>query len=250
MFNELDLASTTSQNLVDAILALKGSETPLLIRAADQRKDLAFWQHFLKNACGLRHDQRHYQADESLAYAAWWEISYQPEKASSYTYSKTAQPFHNDNAWFSDPAEINFFAMEKQAISGGEQIIYPVSRLIADLDAFDKTLLHDLCSIQVTIKKGGDDFKNVTTIITGDSDKQVFWNFYRTDKNTPAIDSMCNAFFKFLASKENSSSTFKMRCHSGDCVAFNDQKVLHARTAFEASAPRERILYQSMWHLP
>jgi len=249
MFNELSLATASVQNLTDAVLGLKGSEIPILIRDTEKRHDLVFWQHFLKNECRLRHDQRHYQVDESLAYAAWWEISYQPEKASSYTYSKTAQPFHNDNAWFSDPAEINFFAMEKQAISGGEQIIYPISRLIADLDAYDKTLLHDLCNIQVTIKKGGDDFKNVTTIIAGDTDKQVFWNFYRTEKSTAAIDGLCKAFFKFLASKEDSSSTFKIHCNSGDCVAFNDQKVLHARTAFEASTPRERILYQSMWHL-
>src|SRR5205814_6664531 len=50
--------------------------------------------------------------DPEMTPADWWEISYQPEKATAYAYSKTRQPLHTDNAWFGDPAQINFFIMQ------------------------------------------------------------------------------------------------------------------------------------------
>ncbi|RFP78610.1 hypothetical protein DY262_10935 [Hydrogenophaga borbori] len=251
MHTEIHLDQAELSEVAAAILALEHSDNALVIRTG-KRQQLARsdWSQLLQEQCHLTLDARQYSYDENLVLEPWWEISNQPDKANSYAYSTTPQPFHNDNAWFADPAEINFFVMEKQAVSGGEQLIYPVSRLINDLQALDASLFDDLTTIPVTIRKGGDDFQNLTPIITLEDGGRVYWNYYRTVKTDPHVNDMCERFFAFLKQQEGSSSTYSVRCETGDSLAFNDQRLLHARTAFVAHQPRDRVLYQSMWRLP
>lgn len=251
MFNEIDLESTELPDVARAILSLERSDEALVIRSSS-RKSLtrADWAAFLQRDCGLTLDTRQYDFQESLVLEPWWEISNQPDKATSYAYSTTPQPFHNDNAWFSDPAEINFFMLEKQASSGGEQLIYPLSRLLHDLSSLDPQLFRDLTATVVTIRKGSGDHQNVTPIITLDDGGRIYWNFYRTVKTDAFINELCDRFFAFLKEQESSTSIYTVRCESGDSLAFNDQRLLHARNSFAASAPRDRVLFQSMWRLP
>lgn len=251
MFKEIWLANTALQQVAEAVLALRESEHALAIRhQPGQVLSRAEWSRFLKETCGLTLDARQYSYDERLVMEPWWEISNQPDKATSYAYSTTPQPFHNDNAWFADPAEINFFVMEKQAISGGEQLVYPASRLIDDLGAIDAQLLEDLTHTQVTIRKGEGDHQNITSIISLDGGGKVYWNYYRTVKTDPFVHALCERFFSFLKQREASASVYKVRCETGDCLAFNDQRLLHARSGFVAQQARDRVLYQSMWRLP
>lgn len=232
------------------ILSLRFSEEPLMLRGGKNLLSADKWKHFLLNDCELNLDRRQYNFSEKLELSDWWEISYQPDKCISYAYSNTKQPFHTDNAWFSDPAEINFFIMEKQAKLGGGQLVYKASRLFEDLGSEEPGLFRDLCNINVTIKKGDGTYSNKTTILKNLHSPQVFWNFYRTDKSQKDILKMCNAFFKFLENKEGSKSVSLIKSETGDCFVFNDTKMLHARNSFEATLPFDRILLQSMWHLP
>lgn len=251
MQTEIFLDESDLPTIARAILDLAQLDDALVIRKGKQRAlSRPEWSQLLKEQCRMTLDARQYTYDENLVMEPWWEISNQPDKATSYAYSTTPQPFHNDNAWFSDPAEINFFVMEKQAISGGEQLIYPVSRLIEDLQTKDSSLLNDLVSTKVTIRKGSDDFQNVTPIITLDDGGRVYWNYYRTVKTDPFVNQLCERFFAFLKQQERSTSIYAVRCESGDSLAFNDQRLLHARNSFVAHQPRDRILYQSMWRLP
>jgi hypothetical protein len=199
----------------------------------------------------LREKQRSASGkDPEMTPADWWEISYQPDKATAYAYSNTRQPLHTDNAWFADPAEINFFIMQKQAVQGGEQTVYPLSRLIDDLSTEEPTLFRDLTSVRVTIKKGENDYFNQTPVIQLSGEPRVYWNFYRTERPTAEISRMCDAFFAFLEKKESTASVEKIRCDSGDCLSFNDLRMLHGRTAFVATKARDRVLLHSMWKLP
>lgn len=251
MPKEIVIDHELDETVKKALLGLRDSEDPVVFRPqpghVPSRSD---WSKFLRQTCGLELDMRHYSFDESIERNDWWEISNQPDKETSYAYSTTPQPFHNDNAWFADPAEVNFFVMEKQAVLGGEQLVYPVSRLINDLEDIDGALFRDLTQTTVIIRKGGGDYQNVTPIITLADGGKVYWNFYRTVKTDPFINDLCDRFFAFLKKQESSSSTYALRCESGDSLAFNDQRLLHARTAFVAPKARDRVLYQSMWRLP
>lgn len=247
---EIDIQSANLEDIRESIYALRDAEEVLVFLGGATRYSQQKWLEILRGDCQLTADRRQYNYAEQLELTDWWEISYQPDKASSYAYSNTRQPLHNDNAWFSDPADINFFIMEKQAVSGGEQTIYPLSRLIEDLSNEQPALYRDLCQVPVIIKKGDGQYFNNTTVIVPGKNPQVFWNYYRTEKPTPDIQSMCDAFFQFLEQKEFSASVERRRSETGDCICFNDQRILHGRAAFVATKPYDRILLQSMWRLP
>lgn len=241
---EYDLAALSSE-----IKALGKDGGVLLIRKGMELFDKEGWAKFLTDNCSLTLDTRQYNLAEQIEHSRWWEISYQPDKSTVYAHSNTRHPLHNDNSWFSDPAEINFFVIEKQALSGGAQSIYALDRLMSDLADDEPALLADLTSVEVTIQKGAGEYFNKTPIIKLRPEPNIFWNYYRTDKSDPAIKAMCDAFFAYLEKREKTSSVEFIQCDSGDCLCFHDQKVLHGRTAFTATKPFERILFQSMWKI-
>ncbi|WP_411877830.1 TauD/TfdA family dioxygenase [Polaromonas sp. YR568] len=242
-------APTNMKLLADEIKNVGKDGGVLVIREGSRLFDKGHWAKFLSEECGLNLDTRQYNLSEKIEHAQWWEISYQPDKQTVYAHSNTRHPLHNDNSWFSDPAEINFFVMEKQASAGGEQSIYPLERLILDLGEDDPALLRDLQSVEVTIQKGDGEYFHKTPIIRMRPEPNIFWNYYRTIKSDPGIKRLCDAFFAYLEKRETSSSVEFIQCRSGDCLCFHDQKVLHGRTAFTASQPFERMLFQSMWKL-
>jgi hypothetical protein len=237
------------QAIKDEISRLEFSENVLVIRSGLDLLDLAGWHNFLRSHPQLQEDRRHFNFDSNLDMADWWEISYQPDYSSSYAYSNTRQPLHCDNAWFADGAEINFFAMKRQAHKGGEQTIYPLSRLVEDLMKQEPSLLDDLLAVPVKIKKGESGYEHLTTVIKNIDSPKCYWNFYRTEKDNRDIAKMCDSFFKFLEDQEKTPSVYRVRCNTGDCMAFNDSLILHGREAFAATEPYDRVLYQSMWKI-
>jgi len=237
------------QDIVEALIALRTQEQPIVIRNALGSLSMQSWRDCLSNQCGYLPDRRHFNYSEGMELSDWWEISYQPSKATSYAYSNTEQPLHTDNAWFPDPAEINFFAMKKQAQSGGRQLIYRLERLINDLMDKDLSLYDDLSSVPVVIRKGDTDLFHETTIIQNKKQPRIFWNYYRTERSNEDIDKLCQRFFDFLALQKNTSSVEKIMANTSDCFAFNDTFLLHGREAFEVTKPFDRVLYQSMWKI-
>lgn len=274
MINEIDGRLPASE-ILQSVVELKSDDRVLAIRGGAVERTREQWIKALSSLSEIVADRRHYapkwaaedavkmqqvqqaapaghpgqesSAEEQMAPADWWEISYQPDKDAAYAYAKVAQPLHTDNAWFADPAELNFFIMQKQAATGGEQKFYLLERLVDDMTSDEPGLLNDLCNVEVTIKKGDNDYYNQTTIIRLDDDPKIFWNFYRTEKPTDEIKAMCDAFFAYLQRKETSPSVTLLRCESGDCMAFNDLKMLHGRTEYEAEKPFDRVLLHSMW---
>ena len=63
--------------------------------------------YFLKKEMNYTLDRRHFDYESNSAQSDWWTIACDP-KDKVYTYSKTRQPLHTDNSWFSVPAEMNF----------------------------------------------------------------------------------------------------------------------------------------------
>ena len=202
--------------------------------------------HFLKKEMNYILDRRHFDYESNSAQSDWWTIAYDPEKDKVYTYSKTRQPLHTDNSWFSVPAEMNFFYMEKQVEKGGENTFYPIDRLKTDLQKENPALLNDLENIKVIIQKGEGEDYNETSII---DDNKIYWNFYRTVKDNNDINNMCNHFFEYLGKKERTNSVEVFKSHSGDIFCFNDLTILHGRLSYNAKIKNDRILHQSMWKI-
>tara|TARA_R110002073_G_scaffold119282_5_gene260481 strand:- start:1960 stop:2718 length:759 start_codon:yes stop_codon:yes gene_type:complete len=236
----------------DTLVGLKISDEVVVIESGASKLDQTAWFNLLQESFGFIPDTRHFDSNSVLNNSQWWEISYQPNLSFSYAYSNTEQPLHCDNAWFSDPAELNFFIMKKQSTQGGAQVFYPTARLVDDLQREAPILLDSLKSVPVRIQKGAsEDHFNFTTILKIDNNlTRVFWNYYRTEKELAEVNDMCESFFRFLKDKQDSASLHRIRLQSGDCLAFNDSLTLHGRDGFQAVNPFDRVLLQSMWNVP
>lgn len=224
----------------------KGNKVLVIKQLLKSFSTLKNFQNFIKDELSYSLDRRHYDFLSNSSLSDWWTIKYDPERDTSYTYSKTKQPLHTDNAWFSNPSQMNFFYMDKQAINGGENMFYSLDRLIQDLYADEPQLLDDLQNIEVVISKGNDEVFNKTTII---KNKKIYWNFYRTNKADKEIKNMCNYFFKYLHKKELSKSVEVYRSETDDAFCFNDLTLLHGRLSYEAKNKNDRVLHQSMWNI-
>ena len=226
--------------------AMKGN--PLVIKKALKTFNLDSFGQFLEKNMKYANDDRQFDLDNILERKKWFEVIYNEDKPGVYTHSKTRQPLHNDNAWFSDPAEMVFLAFEKQAINGGETTIYELDNILTDLEKEDKQLLNDLQKIQVVIRKDKSGYYfNKTSVIKGED--AIYWNYYRIEKQDNTVKKMCDKFFNFLQSKESTNSVETFKCQTSDILCFNDTKLLHGRLAFYAENMGDRILHQSMWHI-
>ncbi|WP_165831898.1 MULTISPECIES: TauD/TfdA family dioxygenase [Gammaproteobacteria] len=207
------------------------------------------WYQFLTSLPFLKSDRRHFDVDSNLNERDWWRIEYDPNHDHTYAHSKTTQPFHTDNAWFANPPELNFFYLEKQAESGGHQLVYPIDRLLADLQKIEPELLNSLLNVEVTIQKGSELGGHRTPILKRMNEKttKVYWNYYRIIRETQEIEDMCDAFFKFLDVQMHSKSVERLTSKTGDAFCFNDGLLLHARESFTAYQFGDRALLQSMW---
>jgi hypothetical protein len=269
MIVDVPLVREDLSQIRDLMDRVKRSDDVVILRGGARVIDKMRWLEILEGDCGLQSDPRHFDPEWSAREAErlkrgeiassgvpverqmlitkWAEISYQPDKATSYQFSSTPQPLHTDNGWFRDPPDVSFFIMEKQSPTGGEQTIYPAARLVDDLSRDAPELLQDLSSTSVVIRKGDHDQYNTTTVIKLGPKPMVFWNYYRIEKKDPAIAAMCEAFFKYLDKRVETPSVERIRAESGDAFTFNDMFLLHGRTAYTAERARDRILLHSMW---
>ena len=254
---EKNALTLTDSDLKILMRNLNQDYRPVLLRNGIERMTQDKWFDFLNEECGFTADSRHpvgessnWKLDDSykIEHKQWGEISYQPDKAISYAFSKTRQPLHTDNAFLKDSPDLNFNIMVKQAKEGGFNTVYPVHKIISDLRDINPLLLEKLLSTKVRVQKGEGSEENITYILKDIEGGIADWNFYRTIKDSPLIDSMCEEFFQFLEESEHAGRVMRVRMETGDCLVWNDKRILHGRTAFEAEEAFDRILRQSMWH--
>ena len=254
---EKDALGLTNSELKNLMRSLSGNYNPVLLRNGIKRMSQDQWFVFLNAECGFAVDSRHPVGESSnwslndsykIEHKHWGEISYQPDKAISYAFSKTRQPLHTDNAFLKNSPDLNFNIMVKQAIEGGFTTVYPAHKVINDLSELNPLLLEKLLTNKVKVQKGEGAEANETFILQDVDGGLADWNFYRTIKDSPLINSMCEEFFQFLEDSEQAGRVARVRMRTGDCLVWNDKRILHGRTAFDAEEPFDRILRQSMWH--
>ena len=247
MVNEVRFDKYNLEKVIHSLNECSFGAGALLIKNILRCYNLQEFEEFLELKMGYSNDDRQFDLINILKPSTWFSVYYSKDKNNVYTHSNTRQPLHNDNAWFSDPAEMVFLAFQKQAKKGGENTIYPLERLLNDLEKEEKELLLDLQSCEVIIRKDATGkYFNKTKIIEKNS---IYWNYYRIEKPNKTIERMCNKFFKFLELKEMTNSVEVIRCESSDILCFNDTKMLHGRTKFLAKKKEDRIIHQSMWHI-
>jgi hypothetical protein len=188
-------------------------------------------------------DEKSFELKEQV----FWQIAFDPNDPNSYAHSRERQPLHTDNGWFNNPPEISFFIMKKQAPNGGASTFYRISDIINDLMRKNLNLFDKITDTKVTIQKTPTE-RNITEIVNL-NDNTINWNYYRILKDDNNIRKMCEDFFEFLEFQERDGFVSHHMFNSGDCYILPDQKMLHGRKEFEATAKNDRVLLHSQWKL-
>ncbi|NEO21424.1 TauD/TfdA family dioxygenase [Moorena sp. SIO4A5] len=174
----------------------------------------------------------------------WIDISYDPAQPNKYRSSNTRQPLHTDNSYLNHHDAVNYFYCVSQAKLGGATIFLDSDLLVKALEIDQEyQLLEDLRSISICFSRHN--HHKTKPIITEDElGYRLNYNYYRLDpEDTPEAKNLVEKFQNFLETRiHNSQITTNILLNPGDAVFFNDERLLHGRTAFFTTDKGERTL--------
>lgn len=154
----------------------------------------------------------------------WSDIKYIKEKASSFSYSNTRQPFHTDGSYESNSPDISFFYCIQRSDFGGATTFIDTVILTKCLSLFDNKLLERIKNTKINHFKGND--KKISYIL--DKNNNWNWNYYRAEKNEVVED-----FHYFLEEIIYKSGIYEsVFLNPSEALFFWDKKVLHGRNSF------------------
>jgi alpha-ketoglutarate-dependent taurine dioxygenase len=241
--------------VADAALALDAMRSHEVIRmtpATTPTKLRAYYDEFVE-AVGTPVDiAEDYAQGGAPTGERWSEIRYVEEipDMAAFRHSKNAQPLHTDESYVSSPAGIMLFYCEHTAPSGGETVFVHGPALVDHLRANSPDLLDELLTRNVVYEKAGD-FKDRPIIIVGpDGDIDFNFNYYCADANqSPEALALNQSFFDALAELPD-DLVHPVGLEPGESVAWRDDRVLHGRNAFQASATDDRLIFKTGIVLP
>jgi alpha-ketoglutarate-dependent taurine dioxygenase len=176
----------------------------------------------------------------------WIEIRFDPSIENAYRYSKNAQPLHTDGSYHRDPPDVFFFYCLRQASAGGATTFIDSEELSALLDKEDRGLARAVRETPVHFSKGGDE---KTRPILGSDARGLLmtWNYHCVDPGeSPEVKDLAERFHSFLQRKVvGEERTLPVTLQPGQAVFFHDERLLHGRNAFSASAQGDRFFWKT-----
>lgn len=200
-----------------------------------------------------RIDARHEDSFSHRPFEAqWWDIRYDPDKASVYRHSATAQPLHTDNAFHDSPPNAALFYCERASAQGGETVFLDGETLCAVLRDENPALLNALRTTRIHFSRG-EALGQTTTIIGERAGRPVLnWNYYRVTRGQgPDVEKLREEFFAFLRDRfADAPELIRVRLAAGEAMIFKEQRVIHGRNAFDGDAENPRLIQTMNLHLP
>lgn len=173
--------------------------------------------------------------DEEAVYSKSRDIK--PSASARHFYaSNTRQPLHTDYAYY--PAELSpewlmLYCIQPSEYGGRTQLI-SVEVLCKILNKYNPKLLKSL-DVLVTwrFKEQGREVIHEKPIL---HDGKINWNYWQIDEelNPQSVINVKQDFFEFLEKvvEDGRMQEVSHQWSSNDCLIFNDQRVLHGRSAF------------------
>ena len=176
----------------------------------------------------------------------WISIRYERAMPDRYRHACVAQPLHTDYAYTADNPELALMYCERRAPNGGECLFIDADDVVRLLEARDPQLLADLRAREVHFSKGrrGKQDRIVSSDATG---ALLTWLRTCVDPEQPAeVREVADRFAAFVARHvETSEHVVTQILAPGEAVVWHDRRLLHGRSAFEAHADGDRLLWKS-----
>lgn len=153
-----------------------------------------------------------------------------------YFASQTRQPLHSDYAYYEEtsaPEWLMLYCLENSEY-GGKTHILTVKTLREILKKYNPELLESL-NIDVNWKYNGidGDKEHFKPLLNGN---KINWNYWqiKEDLNSRKVLDVKEKFHKFLEEIIVAGEIYDLSkvWKPGDCIIFNDKRVLHGRSAF------------------
>jgi len=167
------------------------------------------------------------------------DIKYTPNIQHFYA-SNIRQPFHNDYAHYPidmAPDWLMLYSLE-QSKYGGITSLISIDTVKEILEEFNPALLEKISDLDVTYSYFIKDrtIQHRKKLLTSNMSN---WNYFqiKEEYNSEEIMSIRTEFFKFLEDTIVAGQIydFSKNWKRGDCVIFNDHRMMHCRSAFLGS---------------
>lgn len=179
-------------------------------------------------------------------YGRTWDVRSVPE-AKNVAYTNQYLGFHMDLLYMSDPPGLQLLHCLRNTCEGGTSMFSDALKAIRQLRSEEATneYYNLLSKFPQTFhyKNAGEHYEFTRPVITYDSDDRlsefVNWSppfqapFQSTNHHSAAFSQYVKAVKAFSALVEAPESIYEYRMQEGDCVIFNNRRVLHARRAFD-----------------
>lgn len=218
------------------------------LRLAEQPADLRAYYDVLVEHLGKPIDAAENYEDGKPTGNRWSDIRYKSDVPDdvAFRHSKNAQPLHTDGSYISDPPDVMLFYCVHAAPSGGATIFVSGLDLVADLEANHPELFERLTSERVVYEKAGDRRDRPIIEIDDGGRVDLNFNYYCAEPDQPAAALELNqAFLEYLQNDLPDEIVLDACLRPGEAVSWQDDRVLHGRTAFEATTTDDRLIWKT-----
>jgi alpha-ketoglutarate-dependent taurine dioxygenase len=167
----------------------------------------------------------------------WSDVSYHPDRQHTFRHSCTAQPLHTDGAYLAEPADVIIFICERNAVSGGATIFVSAETIAQEAKEKDPELYDALFTLHLPYGKAGQRGRSAPVLTQHADGLYVNWNYYRVLKDeSQRVHDFSERFRDFLRNEIVARNLIEpVTLSPGEALLFQDQRVLHGRTAFTPS---------------
>ncbi|KAJ0307445.1 hypothetical protein COL516b_004059 [Colletotrichum fioriniae] len=182
-------------------------------------------------------------------YGHTWDVISKPD-AENVAYTSSYLGLHSDMLYLESPPRIQLLHCLENSCSGGESIFSDALHAATWLERFQPESYSALTKYPVPYHyaKNGFFYRQVRTVIAGKNweDREVWWSppFQAPLPGTPDKSSSegWQAWIKgarmFQETLEQEDNMYQHRLQPGECVLFDNRRVLHGRRAFDTASGR------------
>jgi len=178
----------------------------------------------------------------------WMEVRYDPAFPDAYRHSPNAQPLHTDGSYIPSFPNATLMCCVASAAEGGETVFLTAEALVDALRRERPALLEALETVVMPHARSGD--RRALPVISRGRGSvgtlRLNWNYYCVagDCGDRAAELREELFAYLQASEAVRAAIVPVKLAPGDAVVWRDDRLLHGRNAFVASAAGERFLWK------
>jgi alpha-ketoglutarate-dependent taurine dioxygenase len=176
----------------------------------------------------------------------WMAVRFDPAFPDAFRHSPNAQPLHTDGSYIPAFPNATLMCCVANTDQGGETIFLAAEALVDALRLERPALLEALETVTMPHARSGDRRELPVIRRGGDGALRLNWNYYCVAADCGArAAALREQLFAYLQTSEAvRAAIVPIKLAPGDVVVWRDDRLLHGRTAFVATAAGERLLWK------